>query len=204
MNGQFTVNGSRSVILWRRLDMPGHEVAELTALATGWRLSGVAVLAHEGRPCRMEYDIECDATWCTRRATIRGHVGGVPAHLDLARDDDGAWTADGAPAPTLLGCIDVDLGFSPSTNLLPIRRLELAIGDHSAVRAAWVRFPDLDLAVLEQVYTRLGAASYRYESAGGTFRRELSVNADGFVLEYPDFWRAEASDMVGLLQEKRV
>jgi len=201
---QITVHGSRSVILWRRLDMPGHEVAELTRRAPGWQLSGVAVLAHEGRPCRMEYDIQCDATWRTRRATIDGHVGGVPAHLDLARDDDGAWTANGAPAPTLLGCIDVDLGFSPSTNLLPIRRLELGIGDHSPVRAAWVRFPDLDLAVLEQVYTRLGTASYRYESAGGTFRRDLSVDGDGFVLEYPDFWRAEASDMVGLLQEKRV
>lgn len=192
------------MILWRRLDMPGHEVAELTALAAGWRLSGVAVLAHEGRPCRMEYDILCDATWCTRRATIHGHVGGVPAHLDLARDDAGAWTANGAGVPALLGCIDVDLGFSPSTNLLPIRRLDLGIGDHASVRAAWVRFPDLGLAVLEQVYTRLGAASYRYESAGGTFRRDLSVNGDGFVLEYPDFWRAETSDMVGLLQEKRI
>jgi hypothetical protein len=199
-----TVHGSRAVILWRRLDMPGHEVAELTALATGWQLSGVAVLAREGRPCRMEYDILCDAGWRTRRATVRGHVGGVPAHLDLARDDDSAWTANGAPAPTLLGCIDVDLGFSPSTNLLPIRRLGLAVGDHAPVRAAWVRFPELSFAVLEQEYTRLGPASYRYESAGGTFRRDLSVNADGFVLEYPDFWRAEGSGLVGPLQEKRV
>ena len=197
-------HGSLSVILWRRLDMPGHEVAELSARATGWQLSGVAVLAHDGRPCRMEYDILCDAGWRTRRATVRGHVGGVPAQLDLVRDDANAWTANGTPVPALLGCIDVDLGFSPSTNLLPIRRLELGVGEHSPVRAAWVRFPDLDLAVLEQVYTRLGPASYRYESAGGTFRRDLSVNADGMVLEYPDFWRAEASGMVGPLQEKRV
>ena len=195
------MNGSRSVILWRRLDMPGHEVAELTALTTGWRLSGVAVLAHEGRPCRMAYDIECDAAWHTRRATIRGHVGGVPAHLDLACDAAGAWTANGAAVPALLGCIDVDLGFSPSTNLLPIRRLELAVGAHSPVRAAWVRFPELGLAVLEQVYTRTGPASYRYESAGGSFRRELTVNADGFVLDYPDFWRVEGAAVVGLLQE---
>ena len=211
MGGQLSVreavsgeHGSRSVILWQRLDMPGHEVAELTALDTGWRLSGVAVLAHEGRPCRMEYDIQCDATWRTRAVTIRGHVGGVPSQLDLARDDDSAWTANGAPVPALLGCIDVDLGFSPSTNLLPIRRLELSVGDHAPVRAAWVRFPELTLAVLEQVYTRTGPASYRYESAGGTFRRELTVNADGFVLDYPDFWRAEASGMVGPLQEERV
>jgi hypothetical protein len=44
------------------------------------------------------------------------------------------------------------------------------------------RFPDLTLEVLEQVYTRVATASYRYESAGGAFGRELTVNAEGFVL----------------------
>jgi hypothetical protein len=60
------------------------------------------------------------------------------------------------------------------------------------VRAAWVRFPELALEVLEQSYTRLGPATYRYESAQGTFVRELTVDADGFVLEYPELWRAAA------------
>jgi RimJ/RimL family protein N-acetyltransferase len=185
--------GVRSTILWRRIDLPGHEVGELTALATGWRLSGVAALAHEQRPCRVEYDIECDAAWRTQRVRIRGHVAGAPATLDLARDANDEWSANGTPVPSLQGCLDVDLGFSPSTNLLPIRRLSLGIGEHASVRAAWVRFPDLTLAVLEQVYTRLGETSYRYESAGGTFRRDLTVNAEGCVLDYPDFWRAEAA-----------
>jgi RimJ/RimL family protein N-acetyltransferase len=184
-----------STILWTRLDMPGHEVGELTARLSGWRLSGVALLAHDQRPCRMEYDIACDAQWRTQRVRIRGHVAGRPATLDLARDATNAWRAGGAPVAALEGCLDVDLGFSPSTNLLPIRRLSLAVGDHAFVRAAWVRFPELTLEVLEQTYTRLGEASYRYESAGGKFRRDLTVNADGFVLDYPDFWRAEAESV---------
>jgi hypothetical protein len=184
---------ARSCILWRRLDLPGHEVVELTEGSSGWRLSGVAAFAHDGRPCRMEYDIECDAAWHTRQVRIRGHIGGVAAALDLTRDAQSAWDANGARVPALQGCLDVDLGFSPSTNLLPIRRLRLAVDDRAPVRAAWVRFPELTLEVLEQVYTRTGVASYRYESAGGSFRRELTVNADGFVLEYPDYWRAEAA-----------
>ena len=183
----------RSAILWRRLDLPGHEVAELAAVPAGWELSGVALLAHDGRPCRLDYRIECDAAWQTRRVRIHGRLGVVPAELELTRNAQGAWHANGAPVPALQGCVDVDLGFSPSTNLLPIRRLGLAVGGHASVRAAWVRFPDLTLEVLEQVYTRVGDASYRYESAGGAFRRELTVSAEGFVLEYPDFWRAEAT-----------
>jgi hypothetical protein len=93
----------------------------------------------------------------------------------------------------LQGCVDVDLGFSPVTSLLPIRRLNLALGSRAQVRAAWVRFPELTLEVLEQAYTRVGGATYLYESAGGAFQRELSVNAVGFVVEYPDYWRAEAT-----------
>jgi hypothetical protein len=182
----------RSAILWRRLDLPGHEVAELTALGAGWRLSGVALLAHDGRPCRMEYDIECDAAWHTLRTRIRGHVDGVPASLDITRSAGNSWIVNGTPVPALQGCIDVDLEFSPSTNLLPIRRLALAVGSHASVRAAWVRFPDLSVEAFEQVYTRTGATTYQFESGGGTFRRELTVDADGLVLDYPDFWRAEA------------
>jgi len=46
--------------------------------------------------------------------------------------------------------------------------------------------------VLEQVYTRVGEHAYVYESAGGAFRRELTVDAAGFVLDYPGLWAAEA------------
>ena len=98
----------------------------------------------------------------------------------------------GASSSTLDRCDDVDLAFSPATNLLPIRRLALAVGATATVRAAWVRVPELTVEVLEQVYTRLGPERYRYESADGAFQRELVVDATGFVLEYPGLWHAEA------------
>jgi hypothetical protein len=187
----------RSTILWRRLDAPGHEVAQLVRTPAGWRLSGVVLLADDGRPCRLDYRIECDAAWHTERLQLSGHLGSEPVALELTRAADGEWRADGRPVPELRGCVDVDIAFSPSTNLLPIRRLELAVGDSAPVRAAWVRFPALNLEVLEQVYTRLAADTYRYESADGTFRRDLTVNAEGLVTEYPDFWRAEAMTDTG-------
>jgi len=110
----------------------------------------------------------------------------------LSRDTERAWTANEVRCPAVQGCLDVDLGFSPSTNLLPIRRLNLAIGEHAAVRAAWVRFPGFSLEVLDQTYTRLAESTYLYESAGGQFRRELTVNSDGWVVDYPGLWRAES------------
>ena len=93
----------------------------------------------------------------------------------------------------MAGCIDLDLGFSPSTNLLPIRRLGLAIGQEAKVQAAWLGFPSFTLEPLDQLYRRMDVATYHYESAGGRFVTELQVNVAGFVTRYPDFWQVETS-----------
>ena len=150
------------------------------------------MLAESDRPCRVEYEIDCDPRWLTRRCTLAGYVGTTEVSLDIARNSGGEWTVGGAPATDLNGCDDIDLGFTPATNLLPIRRLDLAVGAKAAVRAAWVRFPELALEVLNQVYTRLADDRYLYESAGGLFRRELMVDDIGFVVDYPDLWITEA------------
>jgi hypothetical protein len=180
-------------IVWRRIDIPGHEVATIVPAGDGWRVDGVAVLVESGRPCRIEYEIRCDARWMTQRCVIRGHVAERPVSLDVARSATGVWSIGGAEVPALEGCDDIDLGFSPSTNLLPIRRLALSIGAHAIVRAAWIRFPELTAEVLVQTYTRTGVDRYVYESAGGAFRRELQVDTFGNVIEYPGLWRAEAT-----------
>jgi len=99
---------------------------------------------------------------------------------------------NGKECPEVAGCIDLDLNFSPSTNLLPIRRLNLAVGQEAVVRAAWLRFPGFTLEPLEQLYRRVDATTYRYESAGGRFVANLQVNAEGFVTYYPKFWQAES------------
>ena len=180
------------MILWRRLDLAGHEAAAITQHRNRWNLAGVTLFVYRRQPCRLDYEIECDMQWGTRDVTVRGQIGEAPVSLVLSRDSDGGWCANGAAQPAVQGCIDIDLGFSPSTNLLPLRRLKLPIGAHANVRAAWIRFPELTLEPLEQTYTRLAELTYRYESAGGEFKRELTVNDDGFVVDYPGLWRDES------------
>jgi hypothetical protein len=76
---------------------------------------------------------------------------------------------------------------------LPIRRLDLRIGEEARVRAAWLRFPDFTLEPLEQLDRRIDEGTYRYESAGGSFTADLHVNGAGFVTSYPDLWQAEGA-----------
>jgi len=186
-----TMDGT-AAILWRRLDRPGHESARISRDPGGWLLAGGAVFAHEGQPCRLDYRILCDQGWRTRGVMVRGWVGGDLVDLQIRAGRAGRWQMNRVECPQLEGCIDVDLNFSPSTNLLPIRRLGLQVGEEAEVRAAWLRFPGFALEPLEQRYTRTAGDGYRYESGGGSFVRDLAVNADGFVTRYPGFFEADA------------
>lgn len=182
-----------SEVAWRRLDVPGSETARLEHADGGWRLTGTAQFEHEGRDCRLDYRVECDAGWRTTVAHVAGSVGGEAIGVAIEVDGDGRWRLNGRECPQVDGCIDVDLNFSPSTNLLPIRRLRLAVGEEAKVRAAWLRFPGFVLEPLEQRYRRTGEHAWRYESANGAFVRDLMVNSDGFVVRYPGTWEPASS-----------
>ncbi len=179
-------------VLWQRVDGSGHEISSLEPHAGGWQLRGTALFAQGSLPCELNYRIDCDDLWQTRSASIRGYVGASVVSLDCAREPESIWRSNGIRVLEVEGCVDIDLGFSPSTNLLPIRRLGLSPGSSAKVRAAWVRFPELTIELLDQVYTRLDENLYLYESADGSFRRELTTGSDGFVVDYPGYWHAEA------------
>jgi hypothetical protein len=115
--------------------------------------------------------------------------------LQIKTHPSGRWWLNQVEQPTVTECTDIDLNFSPSTNLLPIRRLGLAVGGAAEVRAAWLRFPSFTLEPLPQIYRRLDADTYRYESAGGQFVADLKVSTSGFVIDYPGIWQAEAASL---------
>ncbi|HEX6036706.1 putative glycolipid-binding domain-containing protein [Longimicrobium sp.] len=186
---------SESRVRWRRLDVPGREDARVEQTAGGWRLTGQLDVEEDGVPARLRYRIDCDDAWRTRAARIEGEMDGRPVRFELAADGAGQWTRDGHPLPELAGAMDVDLGFTPATNTLPIRRLALAVGASAPVRSAWLRFPELRLEALEQIYTREAERAYRYrahiEGDGEPFTARLDTDAFGRVLRYEGLWEAE-------------
>ncbi len=180
-------------VLWRRLDRPGHESARLVLHDSFWHLAGTAVFAHDQQPCRLDYLVVCDPGWQTVSGKVAGWVGGETIQVELSVDAARRWRLNGTECPQVAGCIDLDLNFSPSTNLLPIRRLDLGIGKGAEVRAAWLRFPSFTLEPLDQRYHRTDVATYRYESAGGRFVTDIEVTAAGFATRYPGFWQVEVA-----------
>lgn len=180
---------------WRRTDVPGREEATVDQIRDGWQLTGEVEVEEFGVQAKLHYVITCDSAWRTRSALVEGEAG-ARFRFALAVDPNGNWNRDGTPVPEVAGAIDVDLGFTPMTNTLPIRRLSLAIGQQAPVRSAWLRFPELRLEALEQTYLRETERRFRYEAMvdGDPFVARLDTDAFGRVHRYEGLWEVEFSD----------
>lgn len=176
---------------WRRVDVLGRENARFEQTSSGWRIAGQVDVEEAGVIISLSYEIDCDREWCTRSARIVGDVGGKPFRFALDADQ-GSWLNEGRVLSEVNGAIDIDLGFTPATNTLPIRRLDLAIGESAPVSSAWLRFPELSLERLEQTYTREAELVYRYVAQvdGAPFTARLDTDEYGRVVRYEGLWEA--------------
>lgn len=181
--------------MWQRTQGIGLENFQLLRATNEWVMYGTVLTLTKGIPTETRYEIVCDAGWNTKRADISLRDTGGERVLRLTAQN-GRWYVNGRANEAVHGCIDIDLGWSPSTNTLPIRRLGLAIGKSSGpLTAAWVRFPELTVEVLPQEYVRLSEQRYRYTSRGGAFTAVIEVDDEGLVLDYEGVWRRVGESM---------
>lgn len=174
-------------MVWRRLDVPGQDACDLLLTDHGYRLRGHAWFGQDAEAASLEYSVDADRSWHSLGATVSGTSGGVPVELSIARAGDD-WEINGVLMPAAGGAIDLDLAFSPSTNLIAIRRLDLAIGGYGVSSAAWLDSDTWKLHRLMQRYTRRDDREYWYESPEHGYASILEVTPEGFVRDYPGLW----------------
>lgn len=176
---------------WRHRDArDGFEVVFVGATpAGGRRLAGHVSAVEDGEAWAVRYDIVVDAAWRTRTAWIRTHTAAGRRDVTVEADGAGRWRVDGAPAPALDGCLDVDLEASACTNAFPVGRLGLAVGAAADAPAAYVRVRPPTVERLEQRYERLAddgdRRRFHYVSPAFAFEAVLVYDASGLVVDYP-------------------
>jgi len=102
----------------------------------------------------------------------------------------GAWTMNGDEALPSMDCVDLDLGFTPATNLISLRRLDLPVGQRATTFTAWLDEGTARLEVVEHVYRRQAGGTYAYEAPRFDYKALLEVDPTGFVRRYPTLWEA--------------
>jgi hypothetical protein len=135
---------------------------------------------------RARYEIVCDANWHVRMTSI--YMPDKTIHLNA--DGNGTWSNEsGTLLEELAGAIDIDLTITPFTNTLPIRRLKLTPGQSAEINVAYVEFPEGKIRTDTQHYTCLNERLYRFEAVEIGFIREIEVDEQGLVTNYPGLFR---------------
>ena len=181
----------RREMIWSADDGIGSEYLILTRDDTGIVADSVIFATRDAEPRRVHYSLRCDRGWRVREVTVSiAKPSSEPDALRLTSDGKGHWTDDeGAALPQFDGCIDIDISATPFTNTLPIRRLGLEPGKAEPIRVLYIHVPTLNIEPWDQRYTGLAADRVRYESIGSDFMRELEIDADGLVVDYPGLFR---------------
>jgi hypothetical protein len=182
-----------AVVRWQDWEGHGLEHCICRENAEGMILEGVVAGTRHGA-YGGHYFVRTDTDFRTREVRV-GYVGGPCLHVES--DGNGNWrdVIGNRSLPALDGCIDVDIGFTPATNTLPIKRLKLKAEESRDITVAYV--PLLDQIEgdflpqrARQRYTCLTPdLRYRYEGLFRAFTAELEIDEAGLVLDYPDTFR---------------
>jgi uncharacterized protein len=176
------------------------EVDETAGMDSAWVTIHGSTLAAEGRaaglrphPWWTSYSLETGDDFVTARVRVDSRWPGGSASLDLIRDPNTGWFANGQHRPDLADALDCDLSACPLTNTMPVLRhgLLAAPGDVRLVMA-FIEVPTLRVVASHQRYSHVRTGSpdgavITYRS--GSFRSDLVFDRDGFVLDYPQLGR---------------
>jgi len=164
--------------LWRRLDAVGHEACWLERGGAGWRLEGTAVFSHASGSAGIVYSVDCSENWEAVSGQVRGRVGERGIEFAIARRGR-AWSLNGDPVPGLDHLVDLDLGFTPATNLTQLRRVAIDQGQVAQLPAAWFDVDTGTLTELPQTYERRGEFAYWYEAPSVGYQGLLELAPNG-------------------------
>ena len=121
---------------------------------------------------------------------MNGFAGQRPLDYSVVRED-ACWTLNGAPQPGLNHLFDLDLGFTPATNLQQLRRVAIAESETVRLPVAWLDVDAGTLTELAQVYERRSPSTFWYRAPSFGYEGLLQLAPEGFIRSYPDLWEAE-------------
>lgn len=181
-----------SELIWQHMDSPGWEHVRIITEHPGWTVFD-SILARQdnGQVLRGGYTLVVDKQWQTLE--LRFMLESAPGSMQgihLLTEGDGRWTdANEQHIPELDGIHDVDIQWSPLTNTLPLKRLDMNVGDEKDVRVAYISLPKLALQVVDQHYRRVSESAIEFSAPGSTDKFTIEVDNDGYVTRYPDLFQ---------------
>lgn len=164
---------------WHGIERSSYEECRVTEERDAVLINSEIAIATEV----FSYCITTDAFWNVESFAIRYSSEPVWEKRYVRRD--GIWLCDGEPVRELDGCNDIDILFTPFTNSLPIKRLQLKTRGKAEIKVVYIDPDSRTIYAASQRYTRLSGSQYRFETVPEDFEAVITVDQNGFVIDYP-------------------
>ncbi len=177
------IAGAHAVV-WFRQDEPGNDACRFADAEGGYLIDGSST---DAKGITLPYRIRARGDGTTRRARI-----GAKSRIFVSRAPDNTWLLNGRPAPEVSGAEDIDLGFTPATLTLPIRRLTLGIGHDAEIMVARLDLENERLTPLHLVVRRIAEEEYECLNAETGKTSHLLVDRHGVIQRHTGRWIAQS------------
>lgn len=145
------------------------------------------VAVERRRPVEIRYSVSLDGEWTPDVVGVHINSLAEDRSVALRRDGVGNWMVGDEVLEALTGATDIDFAWTPATNTIPIRRLDLESGESAKIDTIYVPFPDREVVRRSQTYERL--AAHRWRCRPGDFEVDMTTDEDGFVVACPGLGR---------------
>jgi hypothetical protein len=175
-------------MMWRPVVGDGLERCQVASSPDGHRMSGTTLRAGDNGPVEIRYSVNLSQDWTALTVGVHIRAPDEDRSVALVRREDGSWLVGDDTIDAFAGASDIDFAWTPATNTIPIRRLDLEPGQSATIQAVVIPFPGRDVERRTQTYERLAPRRWRYGS--GDYETDLTTNEHGFVVAYPGQWMA--------------
>ncbi len=167
---------------WQRWEADADEVLTLRWENEAWTATGEV-----GRE-RVSYVLRLSPTWQVRQFLLFRDLD--EPDLWLGTDGNGRWgEMNGDHRTDLDGCTELDLSCTPFTNTLPIRRLQLDVGDAADIAVAMIDVETLGVTKVRQRYHHVAERRWEYTNLDSGATATFDVDRYGLVRDYPELFR---------------
>ncbi|SDC73045.1 putative glycolipid-binding domain-containing protein [Actinokineospora iranica] len=184
-----------TVVTWQGAEPVTLESVRLlvadTRLRASGRLIAAANLGTGAEPFSASFEASVDKGEVAGRLLLRTTTAEQERQISLSRTEDGVWLVDyghTSERDEFDGSVTVDVAGAVTFNTLPIRRLGLhRTPGEFEIPVVFVSMPDLKVTLVRQTYRTVSTDEKLSVIAftQGEFSADLTVDADGIVVDYP-------------------
>jgi len=160
-------------ILWTGREYYSLENCLISETGQGNKIESTIVGKYEDTLYQVKYVIQTKHNWQVTSVRVETQLNG--------KQETHSYESLGE-------CTDVDIPLTPFTNTLPIRRLNMKIGETHFIKVLYLDILTNEFKPVRQKYQRLSEFEYKYENVPNDFEAVITVDQHGFVVDYPQLF----------------